>query len=191
VTYGGLFLYAMYDRTGTPIPVVTAGVAAAIGLVEWPLVMPLMVIAGMIGEYAYYFSGRGVSYVADRLKWTEKVTQRIPRIVRNSITTTSVGKPVVLIFGRFLPVVGRLVAPLSGLTEVRLSKFSLYTLIGQSMLVVFYFFTAWSLARLNDANSLLSAESISVVGFLWILPVLVAILAQVLVWVKSRFRSAR
>jgi membrane protein DedA with SNARE-associated domain len=177
LSYMGLFLLAMYDRTGTPAPVVLAGIAAANGELNLVAVILVSIVAGVIGESIFYaggyLSGVGARYIGKRFQ-VPRLSVRVPKFLRNTIRAEVVGQPTVIIFGRFLPAVGRLVSPLAGVVRVPLRPFAVFTILGQTLLVVFYATTAYVLTVALGAESVVSAKSGAIMGAMWVLPVVAA-----------------
>jgi membrane protein DedA with SNARE-associated domain len=192
VTYAGLFLAAIYDRTGTPTPAVVGGIAAASSGFNLVAVIALAVAAGLIGELVYYLSGFfsavGARYLGRRFK-LPSLSSRVPRVLRQAVRPEVVGNRSVLVFGRFLPAVGRLVSPLAGLTKVAPRRVATYTFVGQSLLVSFYALMGYFMARALHVSSPTSIEGGTLIGAMWVLPVAVAVLANVFWLVFKRNRT--
>lgn len=189
--YPALFVASAYDRTGTPAPAVAGGLAAAVGDLNLAVVILVATSGGVLGEIAVYGIARtsrwGARYVGleDRARRLEKL---VPRAVRQFVRPEFAGRPVVLIFGRFLPVVGRLVAPLAGVAEVPIRTVALFTVLGQTALVASYTLLAFGMAKISGQESTLSVRGGATFGMLWILPFIGAGIYRAVHIGRSRIR---
>jgi membrane protein DedA with SNARE-associated domain len=192
ITYIGVFLGSLYDRTGSPLPAIVGGYTAASGGSNLAVVILLSALAGVLGEIVFYLAGRGGRRIASRFVNEDRQRGTMLTRIRRLLFVDSIARPEVLIFGRFLPIVGRAVAPLAGTLRVPARRFAVCAVLGELLLMTVYSCLAFAIARIVNRGSLNMTDG-AIALTLWLAPkclavVLYALLARAPV---RRRRSAR
>jgi membrane protein DedA with SNARE-associated domain/rhodanese-related sulfurtransferase len=176
--YGWLFLAALLERIGLPLLltplVVGAGVVAGMGQANLLLVVAVTVAAAELGDLLWYELGRRRG--ASVLRLLCKVSLSPDSCVRKSEDALGRHATGALISSKFLPAVGRLAAPVAGLSEVPRGRFLLLNAFGSLLWAACCALVGYLPARKLPADVLLEAAA----G--WLLGALLAVLAGNVVW---------
>ena len=121
IVFGVVAIDALLPFAQAEAVVITAAVLAAQGdLLIWPLI-PIVAVAGFVGDNASYLLGRHVGGpIADRLKGSER---RKKRLQQAQVGIRHHGRLVVVI-GRFLPIGRTLTTLTAGTLEMTWGRFA-------------------------------------------------------------------
>ncbi|MFQ5482810.1 MAG: DedA family protein [Nitrospinaceae bacterium] len=150
--YGVILLGTYFDHFGVPLFLVFGGIAASTGILDVYGVMLCGLAGGWIGDLVLYFLGykTGLGYWM-QFAWVrrmEPVLKAADRLFRS--------RPVaVIILGRFLFAVSKIIPPFAGMIRYRAPKYLLYSLMGNILYASAYTalsYTAgpWVLAGLDE-----------------------------------------
>lgn len=130
--YAGLFIGVLADQLGFPLPsmvlVMAAGSLAGLGELNFALVLILVVIASMIGDYVWYEIGRrrGMRVLGLLCKFSLEKDS----CVRNTQDKFLKRGDKTLLFAKFIPGLATIAPPLAGIVGIPPARFSIYNTLG-------------------------------------------------------------
>jgi membrane-associated protein len=147
--YAAVFIFAALDHTGTPGAVMIAAGLAASGVMNIWVVLVVCLIGGLMGDWLLYAIGRWAG--APVLHW---LVERKPAVAAAKIKVAhwidTYGGSVV-IWARFVAIVGRYASLVYGMFQYSMSKFTVYSLVGGSIMVVAFGLPTYYIGgKLND-----------------------------------------
>ena len=176
--YWWLFLAALLERIGLPLlvtpVVIAAGAVAGLGDMSLTAVIGLTVVASEIGDWLWYELGRNRG--ASVLRILCKISLEPDSCVRKSEDAFGRHTTSALIYSKFLPGVGRLAAPVAGLSEMPRDRFLILNALGSLLWAAACALVGYIPARKLPIDVLL--ESV----FGWLLLVLVAAVVVHVIW---------
>ena len=134
--YAAVFVFAALDHSGTPGAVMIAAGLAASGVMNIWVVLIVCLIGGLSGDWLLYAIGRWAG--APVLHW---LVERKPAV---AAAKTKVADWIdmyggsVVIWARFVAIVGRYASLVYGMFRYSIPKFSLYSLIGGAIMVLVF-----------------------------------------------------
>jgi membrane protein DedA with SNARE-associated domain/rhodanese-related sulfurtransferase len=138
--YLWLFVAALLERLGLPLLVtpimVAAGAIAAIGNLDLLIIVAVVVLASEIGDLVWYELGRRQGSSVLRLLC--KISLEPDSCVRKSEDAFARHTIASLLYSKFVPGVGRLAAPVAGMTGMRRSQFLLVNGLGSLLWAVVF-----------------------------------------------------
>jgi membrane protein DedA with SNARE-associated domain/rhodanese-related sulfurtransferase len=186
--YWWLFLAALAERIGLPLlvtpVVVAAGAVAGTGEASLSGVITLTVVASEIGDWLWYELGRlrGASV----LRILCRISLQPDSCVRKSEDALGRHTKRALIYSKFLPGVGRLAAPVAGLSAMSRDQFLIFNGIGSLVWAACFALVGYIPARKLPIDILLETAA----GWLFVGLVL-AVVANVLWKYVQRQRFIR
>lgn len=147
--YVWLFVAALLERLGLPLLVtpimVAAGAVAAIGNLDLLSIVIVVVVASEIGDLVWYELGR--SQGSSVLRLLCKISLEPDSCVRKSEDAFARHTTSSLIYSKFVPGVGRLAAPVAGMTGLKRSRFLLLNAAGSLLWAVVFALIGYIPAR--------------------------------------------
>jgi membrane protein DedA with SNARE-associated domain/rhodanese-related sulfurtransferase len=189
--YWWLFLAALVERIGLPLlvtpVVIAAGAVAGLGEMSLTAVVAVTVVAAEIGDWIWYELGR--SRGASVLRILCKISLEPDSCVRKSEDAFGRHTTSALIYSKFVPGVGRLAAPVAGLSEMSRDRFLILNALGTLLWAVGAALLGYIPARKLPIDVLLEA----VLGWFLVLLVVAVVLHMIWKYVqRQRFiRSLR
>jgi membrane protein DedA with SNARE-associated domain/rhodanese-related sulfurtransferase len=189
--YWWLFLAALVERIGLPLlvtpVVIAAGAVAGLGEMNLTAVVAVTVAAAEIGDWIWYELGR--SRGASVLRILCKISLEPDSCVRKSEDAFGRHTTSALIYSKFVPGVGRLAAPVAGLSEMPRDRFLILNALGTLLWAVGSALLGYIPARKLPIDVLLEA----VLGWFLVLLVVAVVLHMIWKYVqRQRFiRSLR
>lgn len=176
--YWWLFLAALLERIGLPLlvtpVVIAAGAVAGLGDMSLTAVIALTVVASEIGDWLWYELGR--TRGASVLRILCKISLEPDSCVRKSEDAFGRHTTSALLYSKFLPGVGRLAAPVAGLSEMPRDRFLILNALGSLLWAASCALVGYIPARKLPIDVLL--ESV----FGWLLLVLAAAVVMHVIW---------
>jgi membrane protein DedA with SNARE-associated domain/rhodanese-related sulfurtransferase len=176
--YWWLFLAALLERIGLPLlvtpVVIAAGAVAGLGEMSLTAVIGLAVVASEIGDWFWYELGR--SRGASVLRILCKISLEPDSCVRKSEDAFGRHTTRALIYSKFIPGVGRLAAPVAGLSAMPRERFLILNALGSLLWAVGCALVGYIPARKLPIDVLLETA----LG--WLLVVLVGAVLLHVVW---------
>ncbi len=130
--YWWLFLAALLERIGLPLlvtpVVIAAGAVAGLGDMSLTAVIGLTVVASEIGDWLWYELGRKRG--ASVLRILCKISLEPDSCARKSEDAFGRHTTGALLYSKFVPGVGRLAAPVAGLSEMPRERFLILNALG-------------------------------------------------------------
>ena len=176
--YIWLFVAALLERLGLPLlvtpVVVAAGAVAGLGDLSLLGIILITVIASEIGDLVWYELGR--SRGSSVLRLLCKISLEPDSCVRRSEDAFARHTTSSLMYSKFVPGVGRLAAPVAGMSGMDRSLFLLFNGLGSVLWAVVFALAGYIPARKLPIDVLLEATA----G--WLLALLVVALIANVVW---------
>lgn len=131
--YVAVFLFAMFDHTGTPGAVMIAAGLAAGGVMNIWVVLVVSILGGLAGDWLLYGIGRwaGAPMLTALVRRKPGILQAKEKI---SGWIDTYGGTVV-IWARFVAIIGRYASFVYGVFRYSMLRFSMYSLIGGCLMV--------------------------------------------------------
>lgn len=134
--YVAIFIFAMFDHTGTPGAVmIAAGLAASGALNIWGVLL-ISIIGGLAGDWLLYALGRWAG--APLLRYAEKKNKNISEMKQKIHMWMKKYGGTVIIWSRFVAIVGRYASFVYGIFRYPIAKFTLYSLLGGALMVLVF-----------------------------------------------------
>ncbi len=131
-TYALLFGWVLIEQGGIPIPTVplliAAGTMSAAHQLHVAYALPVILIACILGDSAWYFLGK--RYGARVLNALCRLSLEAATCVERTHGTVSRRGAVTLLFAKFVPGLGTVAAPIVGQARIPYLTFALYDLAG-------------------------------------------------------------
>jgi len=122
---GWVFLFTLAARIGLPVPaaplLVVAGGLAASGLISWPLVLLVSILANLAGDGLWYEAGRRHGHRVMRLLCRISLSPDSCVRQSESLITRWGGRS--LLAAKFLPGISVVAAPMAGALHMSLTRF--------------------------------------------------------------------
>lgn len=132
--YIAVFIFAMLDHTGTPGAVMIAAGLAAAGILNFWAVLIVSILGGLAGDWLLYAIGRWAGApVLNHFVVKKPGVQAAKEKVSGWIDTYG---GTVVIWARFVAIVGRYASLVYGMFRYPVLKFTLYSLIGGIIMVL-------------------------------------------------------
>jgi membrane protein DedA with SNARE-associated domain len=132
--YAAVFLFAMLDHTGTPGAVMIAAGLAASGVMNIWVVLGVSILGGLAGDWLLYAIGRWAG--GPVLGFAIRKKPGIERAKEKVAAWIDVYGGTVVIWARFVALIGRYASLVYGIFRYNMLKFTLYSLIGGIVMVV-------------------------------------------------------
>jgi membrane protein DedA with SNARE-associated domain/rhodanese-related sulfurtransferase len=187
--YGVIFGWVLAEQAGVPIPslpvMIAAGTMSAAHKLHIAYVLPLIMLACLIADSAWYFLGR---------RYGRKILNLLCRFSLESTTcvaktqgTMSKRGATTLLFAKFVPGVSTLAAPIAGQAGVSYPNFVLYDMAGTVIWAGAWLFAGRFLGDLAER----SKTFFGVLEHFAVLLVLLAVIAVVVyrVFKRRQFRN--
>lgn len=132
--YAAVFVFAALDHTGTPGAVMIAAGLAASGAMNIWIVLLVSVLGGLAGDWLLYAIGRWAG--APLLNYfvvKKPAVQAAKEKVSGWIDTYG---GTVIIWARFVAIVGRYASLVYGMFRYHMAKFTVYSLLGGLLMVI-------------------------------------------------------
>jgi len=182
--YAAVFAGSFIDHFGLPVyAMIGAGLAANPEFNLSPVLIFFYSLAGgLASDFIYYFAAKKIpeQYFNNRLN---KIRFQA---FFNHIRFLLINKTFIIIaFGRFIAIAGRLIAPLAGLYKIPFKKFFLSTVIGNIIYFIIYIYASFIVGR-NIIDGIQKAKIWQFVAGLLILVVVFFITNKISGKYKSR-----
>jgi membrane protein DedA with SNARE-associated domain/rhodanese-related sulfurtransferase len=144
-----LFFWVLAEQAGLPFPVLplllAAGSLAAVGKLNMTAAVLISVLACIVADVAWYAIGR--RFGANVLRWMCRISLEPDSCVRRTKSVYTRHGEYTLAVSKFVPGLSAVLAPLSGVTGLRFSRFLLFDGAGAFLWSGTYLLVGYMLSR--------------------------------------------
>jgi len=184
--YAVLFGWVLIEQGGAPIPslpvMLAAGTMSAAGKLHMAYALPMVLLACLIADSAWYFLGK--HYGRRLLNLLCRFSLEANNCVTRTQGTISRRGPITLLFAKFVPGLSTMAAPIAGQAQMGYAKFFVYDMAGSLLWAGF-----WLLAgRFFGDMAKRSGEFFGMLAHFAVLLVLLGVVALLVNRLLQRYR---